>query len=156
MSAGGTLAASKAGVRRAGVAPAGIRGLSGVMSRNYATGRPRTAVTHARPSCHAGGPLPEAVKAYRWLSERYEPVIAAIPVRYRDRLDDAQLIYEFIEHRNALSRAAGRQIENPETLVTFVNDVLEALPKEKAIIDSEDDADPYDAFLRRTGETRSA
>ncbi len=103
----------------------------------------------------AGGPLPEAVKAYRWLSERYEPVIAAIPARYRDRLDDAQLIYEFIEHRNELSRAAGRQVENPEALVTFVNDVLEALPKEKAIIDQEDDADPYDAFLRRTGETRS-
>ena len=44
------------------------------------------------------------MKAYRWLAERYEPVIAAIPARYRDRLDDAQLIYEFIEHRNALSR----------------------------------------------------
>ena len=40
--------------------------------------------------------------------------------------------------------------------MTFVNDVLEGLPKEKAIIDQEDDADPHDAFLRRTGETRSA
>ena len=96
------------------------------------------------------------MKAYRWLAERYEPVIAAIPARFRDRLDDAQLIYEFIEHRNALSGAAGRQIENEEALVTFIDDVLEGLPKEKAIIDQEDEADPYDAFLRRTGETRSA
>lgn len=37
VSAGGTFAASKLGVRRAGVAPAGTRGLSGVMSRDYAT-----------------------------------------------------------------------------------------------------------------------
>ena len=39
VSAWGTLAASNVGVRRAGVAPAGTLGLSGVMSRNYATKR---------------------------------------------------------------------------------------------------------------------
>ncbi len=38
VSAGGTLAASKLGVRRAGVAPSGTRGLSGVMNRDYAAG----------------------------------------------------------------------------------------------------------------------
>ena len=67
----------------------------------------------------AGRDLPEAVKAYRWLSERYEPFIAAIPARYRDRLDDAQMIYEFIEHRESRSRAAGRQVENDEVMVNI-------------------------------------
>ena len=97
----------------------------------------------------AGRALPEAVKAYRWLSERYEPVIAAIPARFRDRLDDAQIIYQFIEHRESRSKAAGRQVENDEAMATFVNEVLERLPPEKAIIDQEDETDPYDAVLRQ-------
>ena len=89
----------------------------------------------------AGKVLPEAVKAYRWLSERYEPVIEAIPSRFRDRLDDAELIYEFIEHRFARSVAAGRQIENDEAMVTFITDVLEGLPQERRLIEQESDVD---------------
>lgn len=85
----------------------------------------------------AGKVLPEAVKAYRWLSECYEPVIEAIPSRFRDRLDDAELIYEFIEHRFARSVAAGRQIENDEAMVTFITEVLEGLPQERTLIDQE-------------------
>ncbi|WP_419840967.1 DUF4032 domain-containing protein [Candidatus Poriferisodalis sp.] len=81
----------------------------------------------------SGRPLPEAVKAYRWLAERYEPVIEAIPERYRDRLDDAQMIYEFIQHRYERSKAAGRQVDNEEALVTFVADVLETLPDERLL-----------------------
>ena len=81
----------------------------------------------------AGAPLPEAVKAYRWLSERYEPVIDAIPEHYRDRLDNAQLIYEFIQHRYERSTAAGRQVHNKEALVTFVADVLDKLPAERML-----------------------
>ncbi|WP_420621641.1 DUF4032 domain-containing protein [Candidatus Poriferisodalis sp.] len=95
----------------------------------------------------AGHVLPESVKAYRWLSERYEPVIAAIPDRYRDRLDDAQLIYEFIEHRFERSKAAGRQVENDEAMVTFVDEVLERLPRERTLIDHDGGNDPGDVLL---------
>ncbi len=89
----------------------------------------------------AGGPLPEAVKAYRWLAERYEPVIEAIPERYRDRLDDAQMIYEFIQHRYERSTAAGRQMHNDEALVTFITDVLDTLPVERMLADERTLAD---------------
>jgi len=95
----------------------------------------------------AGNSIPEAVKAYRWLAERYEPVVVAIPAAYRDRLDDAQLIYEFIEHRSAKSKAAGRQIENDEALPSFISEVLENLPPEKTLIDDDNENDPYDALL---------
>ena len=98
----------------------------------------------------AGHTLPEAVKAYRWLSERYEPVLAAIPSAYRDRLDDAQLIYEFIEHRFEKSKAAGRQVENDEAMVSFITEVLAALPQEKTLIDEDGANDPYDALLMGT------
>lgn len=99
----------------------------------------------------AGRTLPEAIKAYRWLSERYEPVIEAIPARYRDRLDDAQLIYEFLEHRFERSKAIGRQVENDEAIVTFISDVLERLPPERTLIDHEGSTDPNDALLRSGG-----
>lgn len=104
----------------------------------------------------AGEVLPEAVKAYRWLSERYEPVVVAIPSRYRDRLDDAQLAYEFIEHRFARSKAAGRQVQNDEAMVSFVEEVLEGLPPERTLVDQENENDPYDALLRKTGEKQAA
>lgn len=101
----------------------------------------------------AGRVLPEAIKAYRWLSERYEPVIEAIPALYRDRLDDAQLIYEFLEHRFERSKALGRQVENDEALVTFVSEVLAQLPSERALLDAHGvptggEDDPSDALLR--------
>ncbi|MGB5756203.1 MAG: DUF4032 domain-containing protein [Acidimicrobiales bacterium] len=99
----------------------------------------------------AGKPLPEAIKAYRWLSERYEPVIEAIPDRFRSRLEDAQLVYEFLNHRFAKSHDRGREVENPEAMVTFISEVLEHLPDEKTLIDEHGDNDPYDALLRSDG-----
>ncbi|MCP3855354.1 MAG: DUF4032 domain-containing protein [Actinomycetia bacterium] len=98
-----------------------------------------------------GHTLPEAIKAYRWLSERYEPVIDAIPSQFRDRLDDAELIHEFLEHRFAKSKAANRQVENDEAVVTFVAEVLERLPVEKTLIDQDGENDPFDELLLATG-----
>ncbi len=86
----------------------------------------------------AGRPLPEAVKAYRWLAERYEPVIEAIPPELLDRLDPAELIFQFLEHRYLRSAAENRQLENPEALVTFIDDVLRKLPAERTLVDEED------------------
>ncbi len=97
----------------------------------------------------AGRPLPEAVKAYRWLSERYEPVIEAIPDRYRDRLDNAQMIYEFIQHRFERSTAVGRQVHNDEALVTFISEVLDKLPAEKTLAGEAADDEP--AWLSSRG-----
>ena len=101
----------------------------------------------------AGRPLPEAVKAYRWLSERYEPVIEAIPDRYRDRLDNAQMIYEFIQHRYERSTAAGRQVHNDEALVTFVSEVLDNLPAEKTLTGEGPDDDPIWVSSWATGQS---
>ncbi len=102
----------------------------------------------------AGQDLLEVVKAYRWVSERYEPVIAAIPARYRDRLDDAQLIYEFVEHRFSLSKEAGRQIENDEAMATFIEEVLKGLPQEKTLIAHECETGPDDVLPIQTGEAQ--
>jgi hypothetical protein len=80
----------------------------------------------------AGRALPEAIKAYRWLTDNYEPVIEAIPDEYRDRFDDAELIHEFIEHRFARSIAENRQVENDDALETFKT-VLAERPGERFV-----------------------
>ena len=47
------------------------------------------------------------------------------------------MIYEFIQHRYERSKAAGRQVNNDEALVTFVPDVLDRLPAEKMLSDTD-------------------
>jgi hypothetical protein len=85
----------------------------------------------------ADAKLPEAIKAYRWLSERYEPVIEAIPGELRDRFDDAQLIFEFLQHRRKLSEEAARDVENPEAIASFTSEILTELPGERQLLAEE-------------------
>ncbi len=58
----------------------------------------------------AGRPLPEAVVAYRWLTERYEPTIASVPERQRGKLVDAEIYHQVLDHLWFLSEKAGRDI----------------------------------------------
>lgn len=60
---------------------------------------------------------------------------SSIPDRYQDRLEDAQMIYEFIRRRTECSAAAGWPVENEEAVVTFVIDFLEGLPAERTLLD---------------------
>lgn len=76
---------------------------------------------------------PEAVVAYRWLSEVFEPVIGAIPAELRVRREPAELFHQLLEHRWFRSEAAGREITNEEALRSFVEEVLPQLPEERLI-----------------------
>ena len=57
-----------------------------------------------------GATLPEAVAAYRWLTEVYEPITAAIPGDQRSKLELAETFHEVLEHRWFLSEAAGADV----------------------------------------------
>lgn len=87
----------------------------------------------------SGKSLPEAVKAYRWLTDRYEPLIEAVPPELADRLEPSELLFQFLEHRYLRSVEEGRQVENPEALVSFIAAVLSKLPPERTLIDEEAD-----------------
>jgi hypothetical protein len=73
-------------------------------------------------------PVPEAVAANRWLVEVYEPVLAAIPPELRDRLDDAEIFHEVLEHRWFLSEAAGRDIGTTAATADYIARVLPQVP----------------------------
>ncbi len=84
----------------------------------------------------AGKPLPEAVAAYRWLSEVYEPVTAAIPGDQRSKLELAETFHEVLEHRWFLSEAAGVDVGNAAALRSYLESVLPDVPDEARLLPS--------------------
>lgn len=78
---------------------------------------------------HLGEALPEAVSAYRWFSEVYQPTLAAVPAKFRRRLDDAELFHQILEHRWYMSEREHREIDLAEVIPAYVEEVLKDLPE---------------------------
>ncbi|MEX5717360.1 DUF4032 domain-containing protein [Geodermatophilus maliterrae] len=75
-----------------------------------------------------GGPVSETAAAIRWLTDRYQPTIAAIPAHLCSRLDAAEIFHEILEHRWFLSEAAGRDVGMHAAVRDYVDGVLSAVP----------------------------
>jgi hypothetical protein len=82
--------------------------------------------------------LPEAVVAYRWLTERYAPTIAAIPEDLRGKLEDAEVYHQVLDHCWYLSEDAGEDIGLPEAAADYMANILRQLPDERAVLSSDD------------------
>jgi uncharacterized protein DUF4032/lipopolysaccharide kinase (Kdo/WaaP) family protein len=78
--------------------------------------------------------LPDAVAAYRWLSEVFEPTIAAVPEELRGRLEPAEIFHEVLEHRWFLSEAAGADVGLKEAVASYVQNVLRHVPAERSVL----------------------
>jgi hypothetical protein len=87
-----------------------------------------------------GRSLPQSVVAYRWLSDAFEPTIAAIPASHRGKLAPAELYHEVLEHRWFLSERAGHDVGLEQAVASYVEQVLRFAPEERAVLD--EDADP--------------
>jgi hypothetical protein len=84
-------------------------------------------------------PPTETAAAGRWLSEVFEPAIAAVPIELRGKRDPAQLYHELLEHRWYLSERAGREVPLKEAVNDYVETVLRRLPDERTVLTREDD-----------------
>ena len=82
-------------------------------------------------------PVPESVVAYRWLTECFEPSIAAVPADLRGKREAAELFHEILEHRWFLSEAARRDVGMPRGGRSYIDDVLRHRPDEKAVLTPE-------------------
>jgi hypothetical protein len=71
-----------------------------------------------------GGPASEALVAFRWLSDVFEPTIASIPEELRGQLDPAELFHQVLDHRWYLSEAAGHDVGLADSVTSFVENVL--------------------------------
>lgn len=72
----------------------------------------------------------EQVAAMRWLTEVYQPFVAAIPAGLRDRLAPAEMFHEVLEHRWYLSEDAGRDIGTTAAARSYFSTILPQAPDE--------------------------
>jgi Domain of unknown function (DUF4032)/Lipopolysaccharide kinase (Kdo/WaaP) family len=79
--------------------------------------------------------LPEAIVAYRWLAESFEPTIAAVPSELLGKREPAEIFHEILEHRWYLCETAGCDVGLEEAVASYVDDVLRHVPDEKAVLD---------------------
>jgi hypothetical protein len=77
-------------------------------------------------------PISDAAAAGRWLSEIFEPAIAALPPELQGKRAAAEIFHELLEHRWFLSERAGRDIGMDEAIASYVDQVLRPAPDEKA------------------------
>jgi hypothetical protein len=83
----------------------------------------------------AGRPVPETVAVHRWLSEVFEPTVAAVPVELWGKRDAAELFHEALEHRWYLSQQAGEDVGMSAAATAYVDDVLRHEPDERAVLE---------------------
>jgi hypothetical protein len=84
-----------------------------------------------------GSHVPTGVAAARWLSDVYEPLLAKVPPELWSRREPAELFHELLEHRYYLSEQAGKEVDNPTALASYLDSVLKARPVERLLISSE-------------------
>ena len=89
-----------------------------------------------REALEAAGaqPVSDTALAGRWLTDVFEPTIAAVPKHKWTKRQAAQLYHELLEHRWYLSEQAGEQVPFEEAVRSYLEDVLPSIPDERAII----------------------
>jgi hypothetical protein len=89
----------------------------------------------------AGGPeVPDAVAAYRWLSEVFEPALTRVPDDLRAKLAPAELFHEILEHRWYLGEQRGEDVDTLDAVDDYVRQVLADRTGEMTVIEVPDDA----------------
>jgi hypothetical protein len=78
-----------------------------------------------------GKRLREPLVAAKWMEDRYEPTIAAIPLDLVGKLEPAELYHQVLEHRWYLSEVAGFDVGLPPTIVSYVASILESARSEQ-------------------------
>ncbi|MFV0253353.1 MAG: DUF4032 domain-containing protein [Beutenbergiaceae bacterium] len=81
----------------------------------------------------------EEFVAHDWLSEVFEPAIAAIPREMRGKLEPAEAFHEILEHRWYLAEQAGHDVPMEQAVGSYVTNVLPHRPDEEAILELDTD-----------------
>lgn len=90
----------------------------------------------AEQSALSGKNLSENIAAVRWLDQRFEPTVAAIPPEFVGRLQTAEIYHQILEHRWFLCEQANRDVSMAETLASYIDDVLAHVPDETIRLDA--------------------
>ncbi len=82
-----------------------------------------------------GRAVPETVAVHSWLSEVFEPAVAAIPAELWGKRDAAEVFHEALEHRWFLSQEADEDVGLMPAVQAYVDDVLRHAPDERAVLE---------------------
>ncbi len=96
---------------------------------------------------HDNRRVPEALVAYKWLTEVYEPTIAAIDPELRSRLADAEIYHQILEHRWFLSEQAGHDVGTEAAVADYTAQVLSNTPDEEMLLPDLEDSTAIDGML---------
>jgi hypothetical protein len=91
--------------------------------------------------------IPEAMSAYLWLTEVYEPTIESIPTDLRSRLADAEIYHQILEHRWFLSEQAGQDVGTQAALADYIANVLVNTEDEEMVLITPEDPTLIDGLL---------
>jgi hypothetical protein len=80
-----------------------------------------------------GKRITQSMAATRWLDDRFEPTIAAIPRDLVAKLEPAELYHQVLEHRWFISEKAGGDVGMKETIDSYVREVLRPAPAEQVV-----------------------
>lgn len=86
-----------------------------------------------------GRQVPQSVAAYKWLSEVFEPTVAAIPDELRGKLEPPEVYVEVLRHKWYLSEQRGEDVGMEEATRSYIADVLPSAPDEKLIVPDPDE-----------------
>ncbi len=87
-------------------------------------------------------PVSQAAVAGRWLSDVFEPSVAAVPAELRGKRDAAELFHELLDHRWYMSERAQREVLMTEAVSSYVDTVLRQEPDERtAFLEPPQDGD---------------
>lgn len=78
--------------------------------------------------------LDEEMVAHEWLMRVFEPVVRAIPVELRGKLEPAEVFHQLLEHRWFMAQEAGHDIPLAEAVSSYVNTVLRHRRDEATVI----------------------
>ena len=84
----------------------------------------------AELQARTGPPHRRTSSAVRWLDQRFEPTIAAIPPALIGKLQAAEIYHQLLEHRWYESERLQRDVSLDEALDTYIPDVLAPAPDE--------------------------
>jgi hypothetical protein len=81
-----------------------------------------------------GRQVPEAVAAYRWVTEVYQRVVDAIPDELRARLESVEVFHEVNEHKWYLSEREGCDVGFDRALESYLQSVLPVAADERQLV----------------------
>jgi hypothetical protein len=72
----------------------------------------------------------ESIVAHRWVTSVFEPIVAAVPSKWRGKLEPAEIFHEILEHRWFLSEQTGEEIDIFDAARAYAKDIAQSRASE--------------------------